>query len=124
DPEPPSKLLEHVNDRLAQLYTVDGGAFVTAFYGIFDPAERTLTYANAGHNPPRLKRCADGSIGGLDAVGGLPLGVFPAVRYEQETTSLKPGDQFVLYTDGITDATDREGRSFGLERLDRALYTC
>lgn len=123
-PDPPSKLLEHVNDRLARLYTADGAAFVTAFYAIFDPATRTLSYANAGHNPPRLKRCTDGSIGGLDAVGGLPLGVFPGIQYEQASLTLTPGDQLVLYTDGITDATDPDGRYFGLDRLDRSLYTC
>ncbi|QDV38637.1 PP2C family protein-serine/threonine phosphatase [Tautonia plasticadhaerens] len=123
-PDPPSKLLEHVNDRLSRLYTADGAAFVTAFYAIFDPATRTLSYANAGHNPPRLKRCSDGSIGGLDAVGGLPLGVFPGIQYEQATAPLTPGDQLVLYTDGITDATDPDGRYFGLDRLDRSLYTC
>jgi sigma-B regulation protein RsbU (phosphoserine phosphatase) len=122
--EPPSRLLEHVNDRLSRLYTADGNAFVTAFYAIFDPATRSLSYASAGHNPPRLKRCADGTITGLDAVGGLPLGVFPGITYEQGTVELVPGDQLVLYTDGITDATDVEGRAFGLERLDRSLYTC
>jgi sigma-B regulation protein RsbU (phosphoserine phosphatase) len=123
-PEPPSRLLEHVNDRLSRLYTADGNAFVTAFYAIFDPATRFLSYASAGHNPPRLKRCMDGTIVGLDAVGGLPLGVFPGIKYEQATIDLAPGDQLVLYTDGITDATDVEGRAFGLERLDRSLYTC
>jgi sigma-B regulation protein RsbU (phosphoserine phosphatase) len=123
-PEPPSRLLEHVNDRLSRLYTADGNAFVTAFYAIFDPATRFLSYASAGHNPPRLKRCMDGTIAGLDAVGGLPLGVFPGIKYEQATIDLAPGDQLVLYTDGITDATDVEGRAFGLERLDRSLYTC
>ncbi|WP_233578216.1 PP2C family protein-serine/threonine phosphatase [Tautonia sociabilis] len=124
DPEPPAKLLEHVNDRLAALYTADGGSFVTAFYAIFDPSRRTLIYANAGHNPPRLKRCADGTVGGLEAVGGLPLGVFPGISYEQGELTLVPGDQLVLYTDGITDATDPDGRPFGLERLDRSLSTC
>lgn len=123
-PAPPSVLLEHINDRLARLYTADAAAFVTAFYGIFDPPSRTLTYANAGHNPPRLKRCLDGTVGGLDGVGGLPLGVFPGIRYEQATIGLVPGDQLVLYTDGVTDATDPSGRAFGLERLDSSLSTC
>lgn len=124
NPEPPSLLLEHVNDRLCQLYTADGSAFVTAFYGIFDPEDRTLTYVNAGHNPPRIKRCADGSIGAVDSVGGLPLGIFPGVKYEQGEAQLVPGDQLVLYTDGITDATNHDGQPFGIERLDSALVTC
>lgn len=124
DPEPPSRLLEHVNERLARLYTTDGSVFVTAFYGIFDPSDRTIRYANAGHNPPRLKRCVDGSIHSLDAVGGLPLGVFPGVSYELGEIRLVPGDQLVLYTDGITDATSPDDEAFGLDRLDSALVTC
>ena len=124
DPTPPSKLLEHVNERLTQLYTADGGAFVTAFYGIYDPATRTLDYSSAGHNPPRLKRCVDGSITALDAAGGLPLGVFGGLTFEQATVRLVPGDQLVLYTDGITDATNADGEAFGLDRLDASLVTC
>lgn len=123
-PEPPSALLTHVNARLSDRYTTDTGTFVTAFYGIFDPATLELTYACAGHNPPRLKRCADGSIVSLDVVGGLPLGLFADYQYGQATLKLQSGDQIVFYTDGITDATDPRGRLFGLERLDAVLTHC
>ena len=57
-PEPPGELLSHVNRVLAERYTGNTGAFVTAFYGIYDPATRTISYSSAGHPPPRLKRCA------------------------------------------------------------------
>ena len=123
-PTPPSLLLSHINDRLAQLYTADGGTFVTAFYGIFDPASRRFSYASAGHNPPRLKRCGAGTLEALDAVGGFPLGLFPEVVYEQAELSLAPGDQIVLYTDGITEAAAPDGTMFGVERLDRSIATC
>lgn len=123
-PEPPAALLTHVNDRLTDRYTTDTGTFVTAFYGIFDPATRELTYACAGHNPPRLKRCADGSICSLDVVGGLPLGLFTDHQYGQATLALQPGDQIVFYTDGITDATNPVGQLFGLDRLDEVLAHC
>ena len=96
---------------------------MTAFYGVYDPARRELTYASAGHNPPRLKRCEDGTVHSLDG-GNLPLGVFPDVRYQQMTRVLRPGDQVVFYTDGITEATDPSGRMFGLGRLDDALENC
>ncbi len=123
-PDPPSALLNHVNDRLSTLYTTDGSAFVTAFYGVFDPSNLTFTYASAGHNPPRVKRCSDGSVIALEQAGGLPLGVFEAIEYEQAVIQLMPGDQLVLYTDGITEATNPVGRAFGTERLDKALATC
>lgn len=123
-PEPPAALLTHVNERLTNRYTTDTGTFVTAFYGIFDPVTLELTYSCAGHNPPRLKRCVDGTIASLDVVGGLPLGLFNDHQYGQATITLRTGDQIVFYTDGITDATDPSGQLFGLERLDDVLNDC
>jgi sigma-B regulation protein RsbU (phosphoserine phosphatase) len=123
-PDPPATMLNHVNRQLATLYTANNEAFVTAFYGIYDPARRALTYASAGHNPPRLKRCEDGSILSLDSVGNLPLGVFAEQEYEQSTQMLRPGDQIVFYTDGVTEAVNPSGRMFGMDRLDQALANC
>src|SRR5262249_7449086 len=94
------------------------------FYGIYDPSRRELTYACAGHNPPRLKRCADGTIDSLDGVSGLPLGVLAGESYGQTSRVLVPGDQIVFYTDGITEATNIDGEQFGLDRLDRVLENC
>lgn len=123
-PDPPATMLNHVNRQLAKLYTTNNEAFVTAFYGIYDPVNRTLTYASAGHNPPRLKRCEDGSVMALDGVGNLPLGVFEDQEYDQATQALRPGDQIVFYTDGITEATNPAGKMFDTERLDQALANC
>ena len=123
-PDPPSMLLHYVNGHLATRYTADIEAFVTAFYGIYDPVRRELTYASAGHNPPRLKRCEDGSILALDGVGDLPLGLFPGQEFKQTTLALRPGDQIVFYTDGITEATNAAGTMFGTERLDQSLENC
>ncbi|MFO0911144.1 MAG: PP2C family protein-serine/threonine phosphatase [Isosphaeraceae bacterium] len=125
NPEEPSALLAYLNHHLTSRYTADVEAFVTAFYGIYDPAKRTLTYASAGHNPPRLKRCKDGAVIALDAVGSVPLGLFDDVVYDQETLQLQPGDKIVFYTDGITEATDPSGREqFGTGRLDESLAHC
>lgn len=124
-PERPADMLDFINHHLATRYTTDFEAFVTAFYGIYDPATRALTYASAGHNPPRLKRCEDGSVHSMDGVGNLPLGVTDEMRYDQTTHMLRPGDQIVFYTDGITEANGPDGVSmFGLERLDEALENC
>jgi sigma-B regulation protein RsbU (phosphoserine phosphatase) len=123
-PDPPATLLRYVNGHLASRYTSENEAFVTAFYGIFDPARRVLTYSSAGHNPPRLKRCEDGSVIALDRAGDLPLGLFPTQEFKEATLELRPGDQIVFYTDGITEATNAAGTMFGTERLDEALENC
>jgi sigma-B regulation protein RsbU (phosphoserine phosphatase) len=120
----PARVLNYLNHHLATLYTRQNDHFITAFYGIYDPAERTLTYASAGHNPPRLKRCSDGSLLALDGAGGLPLGVTPDAAYEATIQQLVPGDQIIFYTDGVTEAHNPAGRQFGTARLDEVLENC
>jgi len=120
----PGLLLEHLNRKLFRLHTSRSDTFVTAFYAIYDPQTRRMEYASAGHNPPRLKRCQDGSLALLDQAGGLPLGITPVQEYRSASLQLVPGDQVVLYTDGITEAHDPSGNQFGLARLDRALTKC
>ena len=83
-PEPPGPLLAHINRHLTERYTTDGETFVTAFYGVYDPAGRTFRYACAGHNPPRLMRCATGEITSLDGANGLPLGIDGDQSYEEQ----------------------------------------
>ncbi len=122
--DPPGKLLEYVNHHLSMRYTFHSDTFVTAFYGIYDPAQRSLVYACAGHNPPRLKRCVDGSLLQLDGVRGLPLGINLLEKYATATYRLVPGDQLVLYTDGITEAHNAAGEMYGLARLDKVLENC
>jgi sigma-B regulation protein RsbU (phosphoserine phosphatase) len=123
-PTPPGRMLEYVNRHLAARYTAESDTFVTAFYGVYDPAERILTYASAGHNPPRLKRCLDGTLDSLDGASALPLGIFSEQTYPERLYRLKPGDQLVLYTDGITEANNEYGEMFGLSRLDKVLENC
>ena len=119
----PGELLGYVNDKLAQHYTSDGN-FITAFYGIYDPSNKSLTYAGAGHNPPRVKRCSDGSMFVLDQARSIPLGIVPETKYEQHTVELVSGDQVILYTDGITEAFNDNDQLFGTERLDAVLEHC
>ena len=71
-----------------------------------------------------LKRCQDGSLAQLDAVRGLPLGIFPGETYREAVHHFVPGDQLVLYTDGITEAYNSAGEMFGLARLDKVLENC
>lgn len=123
-PCPPGELLKYLNHHLASRYTTNMGAFVTAFYAIYEPNTRTLTYASAGHNPPRLKRCVDGTVASLDAAQSLPLGIVDNQDFVEARQTFVPGDQVVFYTDGITEAMDPAGRMFGLERLDKSLEVC
>jgi phosphoserine phosphatase RsbU/P len=123
-PTPPGELLSHLNHHLSSRYTSYSDTFVTAFYGIYDPMDRSLLYASAGHNPPRLKRCQDGSLALLEGVRGFPLGIFPGETYKDAVHNLVPGDQLVLYTDGITEAHNAAGEMYGLARLDKVLENC
>ena len=123
-PEPPSALLEHVNQRLSARYTTENEVFVTAFYGIFDPTQGELCYSCAGHNPPQLRRCGQNRVESLEDVGGPPLGLFEDVDYPQATVTIRPGDALVLYTDGLSEAMNPLGEQFGLTRLNEVMARC
>ncbi len=121
DPDPPSKLLNFINHHLSARYTNGTGTFVTAFYGIYDPATRELRFANAGHNPPRLKRGTGGPNGIVEGAANLPLGIDPDEVYIDDVQTLTPGDILVLYTDGITEARGIDNELFGTDRLDEVI---
>ena len=88
--------------------------FATLFYGVLNIPQRVLTYVNAGHNYPLVFR--DGQAVSLES-GGPPLGFFPEQTYSQQVIQLLTGDILVLYTDGFTEAIDRNEEFFGEERL-------
>ena len=110
---PPGVLAERVNQLIAGIITPN--RFITFFYGVLDTGAQSLTYTNAGHNPPLLIR-PDGSFRRLDA-GGPVIGILPAARYGQEIVALGRRDRLVLYTDGVTEAANAEGEEFGEARL-------
>ena len=86
------------------------GKFVTFLYGILDGELHTFQYSNAGHLYPIL--VSGGSIRMLEQSGGV-LGVFPAWTYEDSTIEMRTGDRLLLFTDGITEASDANGQEFG-----------
>ncbi len=93
--------------------------FITFFFGILDPATGHLGYANAGHNPPMIVR-SSGAVELLPG-GGPVLGIVPVAPYKQEKARLAPGDLLVIYSDGITEATNTTEEEFGEERLAEVL---
>jgi serine phosphatase RsbU (regulator of sigma subunit) len=112
-PEQPEKALYAANKRI--LSDSRSSMFVTVFYGILDPACGTLTYCNAGHNPPyQLRDHADPwPLQGT----GIPLGIVRGASWRTETVTLAPGETLVLYTDGVTEAQNLAGELFEVERL-------
>jgi sigma-B regulation protein RsbU (phosphoserine phosphatase) len=117
-PLPPSRLMNFVNRHLTQRYTNGSGTFVTAFYGIYDPADGTLSYASAGHPPPRVLR--GDTIRTLDGHRNLPLGIEDSEDYLDNHHRLARGDTLILYTDGITEARNPQGEMFGEDRMDQS----
>ena len=108
----PAQMLSGLNLSLAERPTP--GQFVSMLYVLWDSAQLTLQVANSGM--PRPVRCRDGKAEAINATG-LPAGLFPAADYDELTFAAKPGDLFVFFSDGITEATNANGEEFGDARL-------
>ena len=108
----PSAVLTAVNRRL--LVEAPSEMFVTAFYAVLDPLSRSLTYANAGHDPPFLR-----SASGVQrlALGGLIMGLFEELALNDKTLTLESGDAVIAYTDGLTDTVNDRDEPYGESRL-------
>ena len=89
--------------------------FITAFPAEYEPATRTVTYINAGHNQPLLRRTS-GLIERLD-VGGLPFGIKTDAIYQIGAVTLEAGDWLVIITDGVVEAVNEADTEYGEERL-------
>jgi sigma-B regulation protein RsbU (phosphoserine phosphatase) len=96
------------------------GMFVTLFYAQFSPAMGKVVYVNAGHNPPLLYAAEKNELTELTRTG-MALGIDEMARYDQRLAQLNAGDFIVLYTDGVTDALNAEGREFGDDGLHRVV---
>lgn len=99
--------------------------YATLFYGGYDPESRILRYVNAGHNPPLVARRYADRVRILRLeTGGLPVSAVPDAAYRERSCVLRPGDLFVAYTDGITEATDAAYEQWGPARLEAVLTEC
>jgi len=110
---PLADLVARLN-RYACAHSLNGMRFTTAVLSEYNPVSRRLTYVNAGHNAPILRR-ADGTLETLEA-GGLPLGIQSGVKYETASLELKAGDALIFFTDGVVEAFNESGEEFGNER--------
>ena len=102
------------NEKLCE--NNESGMFVTAWMGILDLTTGKLQFANAGHNPPILKR-ANGEFEFLRTRAGFVLAGMEGVRYRIGELTLSAGDRLFLYTDGVTEATNTENQLYGEDRL-------
>jgi serine phosphatase RsbU (regulator of sigma subunit) len=94
--------------------------FVTACYGLYDPADGSLVYASAGHSAPLVRR-RDGAVESLPLTHDMALGVLSDVVYTEHRLQLAPGDILLMYTDGVTEAFSRREEPYGYERLTQWL---
>jgi predicted ester cyclase len=109
----PEEILRGVNEALFPY--IPPNMFVTCFYCILDPKRGSLSYANAGHDMPYLRR-RGGNCEELRA-RGMPLGLMPGMDYEQKEIVLDGGEAALLYSDGLVEAHDPKGDMFGFPRL-------
>jgi serine phosphatase RsbU (regulator of sigma subunit) len=116
----PAEVVRRVDELL--IPDTKQGMFVTAVYAVLDMNTNELTYVNAGHNPPLWRR-ANGNIERLTRTA-IALGVaIVSAPVEQRTIQLEPGDNLLLYTDGLTESFNTEGEFYGEERLVQTLLS-
>lgn len=115
---PVEEVLTHANQKLCE--GNDAGMFVTVWMGYLNTATGEVAYANAGHNPPLIRK-ADGSVVFARSRPGLVLAGMEGIHYRVNILKLDPGDLLYLYTDGVTEATDTNDAMYGEERLTHVL---
>ena len=114
-----ARLIARLNVQIAR--HSPASRFITFFYGLYDPATGAMQFVNAGHLPPLILR-ADGRIDRVGtAGGGLALGMFDHATYAASDVTIEPGDVFLLYTDGITEAENPAGIAFEESGLEAVL---
>ena len=115
------EVFTHANEKLCE--GNDAGMFVTAWIGVLDLRTGLLSYANAGHNPPVIKK-KDGQYEYLRTRANFILAGMEGVKYKKYEIQLQPGDEIYLYTDGVTEAQNMDNQLYGEERLLDSLNNC
>jgi len=114
---PLEELVQRLN-RYACAHSLDGMRFTTAVLGEYDPATKRLSYVNAGHNAPVIRRRNASVNSGIERleVGGMPFGISPQAKYATGVVDLAPQDALILFTDGVVEAFNQRGEEFTDER--------
>ena len=94
--------------------------FVSAVLAVYEPLTGNLQYANAGHNPPRMRKSGRREVMRLPATG-VPIGMFEDMAYEESSVTVESGDALVLYTDGLVENRNASGVALGEGGLDRVM---
>jgi len=117
DHDSPAEIIRRLNSIFH--HNIHLTKFVTLFIARYDPQTRSLTYSNAGHNPPLLFRSQSNGTWPLSwlAPTGAAIGLVEDTQFGEETVTLAPGDTLLLYTDGVTEAKNAQKEEFGQERL-------
>ena len=109
----PAQALNKVNKYLCEHNDAD--MFFTGFVGIYDPSNGNIVFANAGHNPPVIKKGNEVTL--LETSHGFMVGSLDIIKYKDESISLNDDDKLILYTDGITEANNINKEFYGEDRL-------
>jgi len=115
----PAEIFNRANTHLCERN--EAGLFVTCWLGIYTFSTKTLRFVNAGHCAPIVYKKADDTFSYLKTKPNFVLGGMEGVKYSEHTISLSKGDRIFVYTDGVTEATDKNNELFEEERLLRAI---
>ena len=118
-----SKLIGNVNRLVFESSPTH--FFASLFYAEYDPAALTLNYINAGHNPPFVIRTGSRipQMLYLKTADGIPVGIMPDSQFATRTFQLETDDVVVAYTDGITEAQNRDGDFWGQQKLEELVLS-
>jgi serine phosphatase RsbU (regulator of sigma subunit) len=114
----PAAIIKDLDGILKQI--TNAATFVTIFYARFNPTERTLQYANGGHNPPLLVRPSTGESLLLEEAGPI-VGILPDAQFFNTLVTLQAGDILTLFTDGVTEQENETPEQFSLDRLRQVI---
>jgi sigma-B regulation protein RsbU (phosphoserine phosphatase) len=114
----PAAIIKDLDQVLQQI--TNTATFVTMFYARFDQADKTLQYANGGHNPPLLLHSKSGHSVQLEA-GGPIMGILKNAQFTNTMVTLDPGDILTLFTDGVTEQENEAGDEFSISRLEEVI---
>ena len=119
DSDSPAEILERINRFY--IHNIHFTTFVTVFLARFDPATLTLTYVNAGHNPPAVRRRETSEIHWLKPTAPA-IGIAEHFHPRMEAIGFSGGDSLLLYTDGVTEVLDSGNHEFGQQRLAELIH--